>query len=308
MSVDFLGVTGASPQSARSFIESLELTGSGLEGVAAGLSTPAPLPPLRSPLGAIFGLGRTAPSALEGAQETSSIAKPATGSDPIGLKVQSGQDQTFMVGSQLISFNRDVTDERRAAALNSCLLAQLRASKLHPSPTTPEAAQQWHATYINTLTNIGWVLKSGTRASQTTGTEGASVDQVILEVVGALLGGGTALALATKVIEAIAKAKKDDPFITLYESRVVEQAVVEFGAGLASGESLGFLLSVVECAIEVRSTQHQLLFFKWNADFAKADGRRFDLSLADSVYGAVKSQIEAKILPFVSAYVAAIEI
>lgn len=293
----------ASSQSARSFVANIDLDGAGLsEGVIAEF------PQLRLPLGALFGITSENAGRLEGAQGGASIAKPATGSDPIGLKIQNGQDQTFLVGSQLISFNREVTDERRAAALNSCLIAQLRASKLYPSPTTPEAAQQWHATYINTLTNIGWVLKSGMTATQTTGTQNASVEKVILDVVGVLLGGGTALALATKVIEAIAKAKEDDPFITLYESRVVEQALVEFGAGLASGENAGFLLSVVECALQVRSAQHHALFFKWNADSARADGRRFDLSLADTVYAAVKSQIESKLLPFVSAYVAAIDI
>lgn len=304
MSADILNLSGASPQSAKAFVADLDFgTDTFLEGVSL-----AP-PPARMPLGALFGMRGGSDAGLEGAEAASAIGEPASGTDAAGLRIKAAQDQAFLVGSQLISFNQEVTEECRAAALNSCLLAQLRASKLHPNPTTSEAARQWHATYVNTLTNIGWVLKSGTVANQTTGSKGASVEKVLLEVVGALLGGGTAGALVAKVLKAIADAKKDDPLITLYESRVVEQRLVEFGAGLAAGaNSAGFLLSIVECALEVRSTQNQLLFFKWSADSARVEGRRFDLSLADAVYAAAKPQIEAKLMPFVSAYVAALEI
>ena len=307
MPKSLMTISGASPDTARSFLSTLDFEAAApraLETAAMAVQVP-----LRAPFRALFGLGTAPTSRLEEAQAGTSIAKPASGNgDPIALGIQTGQDQTFLVGSQLMSFNKDVTDDRRAAALNSCLLAQLRASKLYPNPTTPEDAQNWHASYINTLINIGWALQSGTTATETTGTQGASVDKVLLDVVGALLGGGTAVALVTKVLQAIANAKKDDPFITLYESRVVEQNVVEFGAGLASSDSRGFLLSIVECAIEVRSVEHQLLFFKWNADSARADGRRFDMSVSDDVYAAVKSQIEAKILPFVKDYIAALDI
>jgi hypothetical protein len=304
MNLDIMSLLGTSPQSAKAFVADLDFGADAfLEGV---LLTPLPA---RMPLGALFGLRGGSVAGLEGAEDSSTVGVPAVGTDAAGLRIKAAQDQAFLVGGQLVSFNPEVTEERRAAALNSCLLAQLRASRLHPNPTTPEAARQWHATYINTLTNIGWVLKTGTVATQTTGSNGASVEKVLLEVVGALLGGGTAIALVAKVLKALADAKKDDPLITLYKSRVVEQRLVEFGAGLAAGsDNAGFLLRIVECALEVRSTQDQLLFFKWNADSAKVEGRRFDLSLADAIYDAAKPQIEAKLMPFVSAYVAALEI
>jgi hypothetical protein len=308
MSDDLRSVPTASPESARAFVAALELPAATLVEAMQGLPMAPALPPLRTPLGPLFGLRGRGAAALEDAQGGASVGITASGTDPVGLNIKAGQDQSFLVGSQLLSFNREVTDDRRAAAVNSCLLAQLRASKLYPNPNTPEAARQWHASYVNTLTNLGWVIKAGTTATQTTGADGASVDKVLLDVVGALLGGGMALTLATKVIQKLADARKDDPLITLYESRVVEQNVVEFGAGLASGADAGFELSVVECAVDVQSTQYQVLFFKWSADSASAEGRRFDLSLSDSVYAAAKPLLEAKILPFVSAYVAALDI
>lgn len=280
----------ASPESAAAFVDSLDLGGGGLAfaGVAAPLE-----PILRAPLGALFqrdDIGLSLGAAGAGAAVP--LATPADGSSDVGLRVKAGIDQVYLVGSQLMSFNKEVTEERRAAAINSCLLAQLRASKLHPSPDTPEAARAWHGTYINTLTNIGWALQSGVTATHKMADIGVQVDKVIVDILSVIIPGGAALALVVKVLEKLAAARKEDPFITLFESRTVEENVVEFGAGLASGVEAGFTLSVIECAIKVRTIQRQILVFKWDASSANVDGRRFDLSVSDVVFKAVKAKIE----------------
>lgn len=297
----------ASPQSAAAFVDSLDLgDGGGLP--AAGAFAAAPAIALRAPLRALFQRAGGPILGAAPAAAAAALAQPATGSDEIGLRVKAGLDQVFLVGSQLMTFTKEVTEERRAAAINSCLLAQLRASKLHPSPDTPDAARAWHATYVNTLTNIGWVLQSGVHAEHRQADIGVLVDKVLIEILGVFMGGGAALALITKVLEKLANARKDDPFITLFESRTVEENVVEFGAGLASGASSGFLLSVVECAIRVRSAQRQILVFKWNADSADVDGRRFDLSVSDTVFAAVKTKIEQLLADKAREFVASLDL
>jgi hypothetical protein len=300
----------ASPESAAAFVDSLDLGGIG--ALPAGGAFPASAPVvLRAPFRGLFQrdtartLGATLGAASTAAAPT---AEPATGSNEIGLRVKAGLDQVFLVGSQLMTFTKEVTEERRAAAINSCLLAQLQATKLHPNPDTPEAARAWHATFINTLTNIGWSLQSGVTATHRQVNVGVQVDKVLIDLLGVFMGGGAALALITKVLEKLAAARKDDPFITLYESRTVQEDVVEFGAGLASGTNAGFMLSVVECAIKVRSAQHQILVFKWNADSAEVDGRRFDLSVSDTVFAAVKSKIEQLLSVRAQEFVASLDL
>jgi hypothetical protein len=304
-SVNALGL--ASPASAVAFVKSIELDGPAGAAMAGGPSA-LPRPVLRAPLRALFQQEMRPAVGAVAAAPGAPMATPAAGSDAVSLRVKAGLDQVYLVGSQLLSFNQEVTGERRAAAINSCLLAQLRASQLHPSPDTPEAARDWHAAYINTLTNIGWVLQSGTTARHQQGHLGVQVDKVLLELIGVLIGGGAAVAIVTKVIEKLAAARKDDPFITLYESRTVEENVVEFGAGLASGADVGFRLSVVECAIRVTSAQHQVLFFKWDTDSADVDGRRFDLSLSDTVYAAVKTTIEQKLAAKAKDFVSSLDL
>jgi hypothetical protein len=284
----------ASPESAAAFVDSLDLGDGGLP--AAGALAAPWHPALRAPLRALFQRDTGPVLRVAGAAAAAPIATAVGGSSEIGLRVKAGIDQVYLVGSQLMSFNKEVTEARRAAAINSCLLAQLRASALHPNPDTPEAARAWHATYINTLTNIGWALQSAVTATHKIADIGVQVDKVLVDILGAVIPGGAALAVVTKILEKLAAARKDDPFITLFESRTVQEDVVEFGAGLASGADAGFMLSVVECAIKVRTIQRQILVFKWDASSAEVDGRRFDLTVSDTVFASVKAKIEAKLV------------
>ena len=296
----------ASPESAAAFVDSLDLGDGGLP--AAGALAAPSLPALRAPLRALFQRDPGPVQAVAGAAAAAPIATAAGGSDEIGLRVKAGIDQVYLVGSQLMSFNKEVTEARRAAAINYCLLAQLRSSALHPNPDTPDAARAWHATYINTLTNIGWALQSAVTATHKIADVGIQVDKVLVDILGAVIPGGAALALVTKILEKLAAARKDDPFITLFESRTVQEDVVEFGAGLASGADAGFMLSVVECAIKVRTIQRQLLVFKWDASSAEVDGRRFDLTVSDTVFAAVKAKIEAKLAAKAEEFISELDI
>lgn len=211
-----------------------------------------------------------------------------------------------MVGSQVVSFDASVTEDRREAAVNSCLLAQLHASKLYPSPVTADDAFEWHAAYVNTLTNIGWVFQSGVTVNQSVATDGAEVDKALLDLITVLLPGGAAIQLASKVLKSLASLNQGDPLLTLYSSRVVEQNIIEFGASLCTTPDTGFLVSVVECALSVSTDVRQAIFFKWDATHARVEGRRYDLSLSDSIYAAVKDQIAEKIQPFVKSYISSL--
>ena len=273
----------ASAASARAFVDSLDLAGARVAGLVRSATTEA------------------AP--------TPSVATPAAGSNAVGLGVKSGVEQAFLVGGQIVSFNAAVTEERRAAALNCCLLAQLRATKLLGTPKTPGDALDWHASIVNTLINLGWAPQADVKVDDATATKGLEVDKILFDIIASLLGDGSVAAvLVKKVLDAITKAKTDDPFITLYNSRVVQQTLVDFGAALGDASDDGFLLSVVECIVEVTSNQQQVLFFKWQSDSAQVTGRRFDLSLSDSVYKTVQPKVEQMLQQHARDFIASISI
>lgn len=298
----------ASDRTVRDFVSTIELTPPASDQPASD-SMPSRAPdvrassPLQAPFATIFGVGISAEP-----PSPPPLARPVLGADAQSLGVEAGVNQAYLVGSQLVSFNEKVTPARRAAAVNSCLLAQLRASKLHPDRSTPSAAAKWHAAYVNTLTNLGWALQSGVESRQAVEELGATMDKALLELAASLLGGGPAVALIGQVFSALAKLQEGDPFITLYNSRTVSQQALSFGASLASGDGSQFFLSVLECAAQVRSERRQVLFFKWDTGGASFDGRRYDLSLADKAYEGARTLIEAKLAEHVRSAVTQIEI
>jgi hypothetical protein len=212
------------------------------------------------------------------------------------------------VGSQLVSFNEDVTEGRRKAALHSALLAQLAATKKVPFHEDPATARAWHATYVSTLTSIGWVLQGAEVTQNRSGETNVAVDRVILDIVGAVIPGGTALALAQRVIDALKKLSDNDPLITLYASRTVEQSSVDFSMSLASGAGSGFLVNVLEYALDVEVRHNQAVFFKWDSTNASLSSCRFELSLDDTIYASVEAAVEDKLKSFVSAFVSSIDL
>ncbi len=272
----------ASPATAKTFVETIDVIGVTLPGGTSQVETEAP--------------GVAAPS----------VAEPVTGID--GLKTEQGIAQTYLVGSQIVSFDKDVTDDRRRAALNSSLLATLVATKLQPDHGSPDGAAAWHAAYVNTLVQIGWLPQGAVTVDQTSGAAGATVDKVILEIAGTLLGGGTALALATKVLTSLKDLDKSDPFITLYNSRTIKQNTVDFGLTLAAGTGAGFLVSAIEYDMTISVDHEQVLFFTWDSTDAKLAYRRFDLSLDDAVYASVQPTVEEKLKEFAAKFVSKLDL
>lgn len=245
---------------------------------------------------------------LRSAADTEAQPATATPTAPSEPVYTDAVDQGFLVGGQIVSFDAQVTPANRAAAVNSCLLAQLHASKLQPNPASAADLAQWHAAYLNVLTNIGWVLQSGVQSEQKIADAGAKVDKALLDLISALIPGGAAIAVVQKIIAGIEKLGNSDPLITLYQSRTVEQNVIEFGASLGSEAASGFLINVVECAVTVQTNHQQVLFFTWDASQADVSGRRYDLSLSEDVYGAISSQVMEKVKPFVQTYVSELSI
>lgn len=283
-------VSLSSPETAKSFVRDLDLSG-----------LPVHPAPVRSVLSAPFHALLVKPAPAPAA----AVVAPASSE---GLNIKSGVEQAWLVGSQIVSFDQDVTADRRKAALHSALLAQLAATKKFPFHEDPDTAKAWHATYVSTLTSVGWVLQGGEVAQNSSGQTNVAVDKVILDIVGSLLPGGTALVMVKRVIDALMKLNDNDPLITLYASRTIAQNSVDFAMSLASGAGTGFLVNALEYALDVEVTHNQALFFKWDSTNASLSSRRFDLSLDDEIYSTVEAAIADKLKSFVQGSISAIDL
>jgi hypothetical protein len=75
---------------------------------------------------------------------------------PTPFDFDAAKNQAMIVGSDIVSFIKGVTPERRVDIVRSSLLAQLVAKK--QVPDTSEI-YRWYDAYFEVLTNIGWVIQ-----------------------------------------------------------------------------------------------------------------------------------------------------
>ncbi len=138
-----------------------------------------------------------------------------------GFDFDAAKNQALIVGSDVISFVRGVSEERRNDIVNSALLAQLAATK---KVSDTSRIFPWYDAYFDTLSNIGWVVQARSFATHKEASTNLDAHEAIIKVAAALLGPSPgALQLVMTTLGALKDMSKDSPFFTLF-SRESAQA------------------------------------------------------------------------------------
>ena len=220
----------------------------------------------------------------------SKVASPVKDATDDGLGVKDAS--SFLVGGQILSFSDSVSPELRAASINSSTLAQLQASATCKGvPQTDGEILEWQAAYVNTLLQIGWSIQGSSDKQKNFEAGGAEVQTAFVTFLASLAVGAALLDLLKGILETLVKAADNDPFITLYKERTASDHVAAFGAGLGDTSDKGFVFTVLDCLVDAKEHQQQVLFWKWGSSSASIFARRYDLTLNTAVYDAVKDDI-----------------
>ena len=220
---------------------------------------------------------------FEGAGETS------------GIDFDAVKNQAAVVGSEVISFVRGVSVERRQDIVNCALLAQLAADAKIKDRTN---LFEWYDAYYEVLTNLGWVIQDKGFASYEEEAQGLEAHEAILKVATVLLSPSpTALAVVVSTIEAMKSMEADNPWITIFdrESRSAETA--KFQIALAEEAENGkFMVSMMAFALKADSTLTQVLFFKIRSDKVSLKHRSGSVTINEDVLAGVRDKIRAKLI------------
>lgn len=287
----------ASSQTATAHLNSIELSRLKSDAAAAASRLQAPLHKLLATANQ-GSAGTPKPQAGGAAKQAGGGGARDTSLSAGNLDVRSGVEQAWLVGSQIVAFDQNVDAKRRVAAVQSALLAQLAAQSHYPRPDTVEEARAWQSIYVQTLTHIGWVLQSGEVFKNSTGEVDVKIDRALIKLLEALLPGGAAIAVAERVVGALENLDAKAPLITVFQKRVVEQQSVDFSMALSTQNNAGFLVNIIEYALDAREYDEQILFFKWSSADASLNGRRYDLTLDDSLFAEIQPAVERKIEDF----------
>ncbi len=211
--------------------------------------------------------------------------------------------QTMVVASDVVSFVKGVSTERRQDIVNSSLLAQLVASKQVPDRTN---VTQWYQAYFDVLKNIGWVIQDHSFSSYTEEANGLEAHEAILKVAGAFFGGTPgALAIVMSTLEALKAIDDSKPWMTIFDRETKYANTGHFQIALAEqGDNDQFMVSMMAFSLKAESTLTQILFFKIRKDGVQLEKCAGKVTINDEVLTSIRDQVKQKLAAHTSQYIA----
>lgn len=217
------------------------------------------------------------------------------------------KSQAMVVGSEVVSFVKGVSAERRQDIVNCALLAQLAADH---KVNDRSKIFEWYDAYFDVLTNLGWVIQDKGFSSYEESADGLEAHEAILKVAAVLLGGTpTALAVVVSTIEAMKSMDAGNPWITIFdrESRSAETA--RFQIAIAEEDMSGqFIVSLMAFGLKADSTLTQILFFKIRSDKVTLKHRSGKVTINEEVLAGIREKIRVKLIGRTGGYIDSLDL
>jgi hypothetical protein len=220
----------------------------------------------------------------------------------ISVDFTDAKNQAAVVGSDIISFVKGVTGERRQDITNCALLAQLVANKRVPDRTR---IYDWYERYFDVLSNVGWVIQDKTFAQYDAKSDNLEVHEAILQVATSLLGpSAAALEVVKATLGALKSMSADSPWITLFNREVQHANTAHFRVSLAQEDENGqFLVSLMAFGLEAKAIVTQVLFFKFRSTDVVMRRNSGKVTIATDVLSAIRPMVIGKISAHAADYI-----
>ena len=223
----------------------------------------------------------------------------------VELNFEQIKDQAAVVGSDIVSFVKGVTPERREDIVNCSLLAQLAAKK---QVSDPSRIYDWYNTYFDVLMHIGWSVQDRGFATYSETSENFEAHEAIMKVAASLLGpAATTLAVIKATLDALKSMSAESPWITIFNRESQSAQTARFQVTLAEqGEEDQFLVSLMAFGLEAKATITQVFFFKFKSNEASLKHYSGKVTINTDVLTNVRDLIKNKIATHATGYIMAL--
>lgn len=213
------------------------------------------------------------------------------------------KNQAMVVASDIVSFVKGVSNERRQDIVNASLLAQLVANKKVPDKTS---IIEWYNAYFDVLENIGWVIQDRSFSSYTEEADGLEAHEAILKVASVFLGAApAALAVVISTLEALKSMDSSKSWITIFDRESNHVKTGHFQIALVEqGDNDQFFVSLMAFSLKAESTITQILFFKIRNDEVELEKCSGKVTINDEVLSSIRDQVKQKIAAHTNEYIA----
>ena len=207
------------------------------------------------------------------------------------------QDQSLVIGSDVVSFGTGVEAEFRQAIADSALFAQLAALHQVGSNADPMA---FFSAYFEWLMKLGWIEQSRDTAELEIKGGGFDVHTAITGVITAFLApiaGAAAAVLA--VLNGLHQMNATAPFITLFNKRSTHQKIGKFQFTYVRKQDDGALLAQMAAfGLVAEEAITQILFFQLHAHNSSVHRSLGALSIAPAALDGIRAQLAGKVQAF----------
>ncbi len=215
--------------------------------------------------------------------------------------------EAVAVGSQLVEFTDGITPETRSAIADGVLLAQLAANK---AVAQTSDVFRWYDKYVEVLQNIGWQLRDVEFQTQNLSDSQAGIHKALIPVLTAMLGPQAAAAsIVLEVLKGLGEMDPDTPWITVFDKSSRQGQGAKFQVSHVDANARGEPEVTLACfSIDAKQTITQVLFFKFTAQDAQMKKASGKMAISLDRLTAAKSAIADRVGPFVSDFVAKLDI
>lgn len=247
----------------------------------------------------------TARSAREfvNAVELPALKRGGFESVPVTIDYEAQKNQALVVASDVVSFVKGVTNERRQDIVNSSLLAQLAASKKVPDKKN---IIDWYNAYFDVLENIGWAIQERNFSAYTQEANGLETHEAILKAATAFLGPtATALAVVTSILDAIKSMDSNSSWLKIFDQETKSAETAHFQIALAEQSDDGqFFVSLMAFSLKANASITQILFFKIRKDELELQKCLGKVTINEDVLVSVRDRLKQKLAAHANDYIA----
>ncbi|WP_283138838.1 hypothetical protein [Rhizohabitans arisaemae] len=214
---------------------------------------------------------------------------------------QTTGESASVVGNSMVAFTADVSPQHKDDLLNSFGLAQLSAVAQGANPEADPLG--YYRKVVTVLTNIGYTGQSINFANYSTQTATVKIDQVVLEIMAALVTAPELELVKAALTSLKASADANGAPWQLYNSQSTSDNNGSFSIGLANETNNNVAVKLSAFHFAGSQTATKFLWMSYSASSVNIQDGQTTLVLNDSVYKGVRNSVLQKMSSHASSYI-----
>ncbi|GII93412.1 hypothetical protein [Sinosporangium siamense] len=214
---------------------------------------------------------------------------------------QTSGESASVVGNSMVAFTAQVSPQHKDDLLNSFGLAQLSA--VAQGGNAEADPVDYYRKVVTVLTNIGYTGQSINFAKYTTKTATVKIDQVVLEIMAALVTAPELEIVKSALTALKASADANGAPWQLYNSQSTSDNNGSFSIGLANETNNNVAVKVSAFHFVGNETATKFLWMSYSSTSVDIQQGQSTLVLNDSVYSGVRNTVLQKMSSHASSYI-----